>query len=96
MKIKKDSASEGEYNDARVQPSKYSGVVLEHQTAPLQTLELSGLGFDPVASNISPMCKRSMQVLPFITDYKLLFSRFEGVGFRQRKKATVNKVNSQA
>jgi hypothetical protein len=30
--MKKDSASEGEYNDARVQPSKYSELDPEHQT----------------------------------------------------------------
>jgi len=96
MKIKKDSAREGEYNGARVQPSKYSGLVVEHQTAPLQTLKLSGRGLDPVASTVSPMYKRTMKVLPVTTDHKLLYSRFEGIGFRKRKKATVNKLNSQA
>jgi hypothetical protein len=36
-----------------------------------------------------------MQGLREIRPYKLPFSKFEGIGFRERKKASVNKVNSQ-
>jgi hypothetical protein len=48
MKIKNYSANEGEYNDASVQPFRYSGLVLEHQT-----LRRYRLPVDPVVSTLS-------------------------------------------
>jgi len=84
-KIKKDSASEGEYNDVSVQPSKYSGLVLEHQTLRHYRLSNSQSGASIWWRPPSLVCINELCRAFEITDYKLLFSGFEGIGFRERK-----------
>jgi hypothetical protein len=78
---------------------QYSMLVLEHQTLCLlwgkkQALELGSPGNR--SSSVPPayINKLTVQGMCDIRPFNLPYSRVKGMGFRERKRVSVNKVNS--